>query len=168
LDKEHLLSSGMVEQVRREIAILKRVRHPHIANLIEVMSSKDKIFMVMELITGGELFDKVATEGPLREPPARVAFAQLLSAVAHCHARGIYHRDLKPENVLLASDGSVKLSDFGLGAVTEAAETGPAAMLTTTCGTPNYIAPEVLAKRGYDGAKADVWSLGERLFLSSP
>ena len=74
--------------------------------------------------------------------------------------QGVYHRDLKPENVLLSSAGTVKLSDFGLGALPDSVrENG---LLMTTCGTPNYVAPEVLAKRGYEGGPADVWSLGER------
>ncbi len=79
------------------------------------------------------------------------------------HAQGVHHRDLKPENVLLSSDGQVKLSDFGLGALPDSVrEDG---LLRTTCGTPNYVAPEVLAKRGYQGGPADVWSLGELVVL---
>lgn len=161
LDKEQLVRSGMVEQIKREITILKQIRHPHIVNLLEVMSSRDKIFMVMELVTGGELFDKVVAEGPMKEPTARRLFSQLLDAVGYCHQHGIYHRDLKPENVLLTSTGTVKLSDFGLGVLPN----GGHDLLRTTCGTPNYVAPEVLAKQGYHGGPADVWSLGVVLYV---
>ncbi|KAI3436682.1 hypothetical protein D9Q98_006098 [Chlorella vulgaris] len=163
LAKEALVRSGMVEQIKREITILKQIRHPHIVNLLEVMSSKDCIFMVLELVTGGELFDKIVAEGPMKEPVARRVFSQLLDAVGHCHDQGVYHRDLKPENVLLCSDGTVKLSDFGLGALPSS--TGVDQLLRTTCGTPNYVAPEVLAKRGYKGGPADVWSLGVLLYV---
>lgn len=163
LDKEALVRSGMVEQIKREISILKQIRHPHIVNLLEVMSSRDKIFMVMELVTGGELFDKVVAEGPMKEPAARRMFSQLLDAVGHCHKQGIFHRDLKPENVLLSSNGTVKLSDFGLGVLPNPG--GSEDLLRTTCGTPNYVAPEVLAKKGYRGGPADVWSLGVVLYV---
>lgn len=166
LDKEHLVRTGMVEQVKREITILKRIKHPYVVDLKEVMSSKDKIFMVMELVTGGDLFDKIAVEGPMKEPSAKVIFSQLLSALDHCHSRGIFHRDLKPENVLLSSEGDVKLSDFGLGAVRQEDTINTSGMLNTICGTPNYAAPEVLAKKGYDGGAADVWSLGVCLYVT--
>ncbi|PRW55916.1 CBL-interacting serine threonine- kinase 3-like [Chlorella sorokiniana] len=163
LDKEQLIRSGMTEQIKREITILKQIRHPHIVNLLEVMSSRDTIFMVMELVTGGDLFDRVVAHGPMKEPAARRVFSQLLDAVGYCHQQGIYHRDLKPENVLLDSDGHVKLSDFGLGALPRADTQSD--LLRTTCGTPNYVAPEVLAKKGYRGGPADVWSLGVVLYV---
>jgi serine/threonine protein kinase len=160
LDKEHLVRTGMVEQIKREITILKKIHHPYIVDLKEVMSSKDKIFMVMELVTGGDLFDKIAVEGPMKEPAAKTLFTQLLSALHYCHSRNIFHRDLKPENVLLSSEGDVKLSDFGLGAVRQEDTINSAGLLNTICGTPNYAAPEVLARKGYSGATADIWSLG--------
>ncbi|PSC71591.1 CBL-interacting kinase 32 [Micractinium conductrix] len=163
LDKEALVRSGMVEQIKREITILKQIRHPHIVNLLEVMSSRDKIFMVLELVTGGELFDKIVAEGPMKESLARRVFSQLLDAVGHCHSQGVYHRDLKPENVLLSSNGVVKLSDFGLGVLPH--PSGMDGLLRTTCGTPNYVAPEVLAKKGYQGGPADIWSLGVVLYV---
>ena len=165
LDKEHLVRTGMVEQVKREITILKTIKHPYVVNLKEVMSSKDKIFMVMELVTGGDLFDKIAVEGPMKEREAKRLFSQLLSALEQCHAHDIFHRDLKPENVLLSSEGDVKLSDFGLGSVRQEDTVSNSGILNTICGTPNYAAPEVLAKKGYDGGAADVWSLGVCLYV---
>jgi serine/threonine protein kinase len=166
LEKQSLINHGMVEQIKREIAILKAIHHPHIVNLKEVLTSKEKIYMVMELVTGGELFDKIALEGPMKENQARLVFAQLLDAVEYCHSKGVYHRDIKPENVLLASSGSVKLSDFGLGIMVTEAMLGQKGILNTTCGTPNYVAPEVIDKKGgYDGGPADVWSLGVCLYV---
>jgi len=165
LNKEHLVRTNMVEQIKQEITILKRIHHPYIVDLKEVMSSKDKIFMAMELVTGGDLFDKIAVEGPMKEPAAKTLFVQLLSALHYCHSQGIYHRDLKPENVLLSSEGNVKLSDFGLGTVRQEDTIKSAGLLNTICGTPNYAAPEVLARKGYDGATADIWSLGVVLYV---
>ena len=166
LEKQSLINHGLVEQIKREIAILKAIHHPHIVNLKEVLTSKEKIYMVMELVTGGELFDKIALEGPMKENQARLVFAQLLDAVEYCHSKGVYHRDIKPENVLLASSGSVKLSDFGLGIMVTDAMLGQKGILNTTCGTPNYVAPEVIDKKGgYDGGPADVWSLGVCLYV---
>lgn len=156
----------MVEQLKREIHILKQIRHPHVVNLKEIMSSREKIYMVLELVTGGDLFDKIAAEGPLKEPEARILFAQIVSALSYCHARGIFHRDLKPENVLLTSEGDTKLSDFGLGVLlSEDGVSQYSKLLDTVCGTPNYAAPEVLARKGYQGGAADVWSLGVVLYV---
>ncbi|ONM37731.1 CBL-interacting serine/threonine-protein kinase 18 [Zea mays] len=162
LDKEKAVKSGLVPHIKREIAVLRRVRHPNIVHLFEVMATKTKIYFVMELVRGGELFSRVS-KGRLREDTARRYFQQLVSAVGFCHARGVFHRDLKPENLLVDEQGNLKVSDFGLSAVAE--QFRPDGLLHTFCGTPAYVAPEVLGRRGYDGAKADVWSCGVILFV---
>jgi serine/threonine protein kinase len=162
LDKEKAVRSGLVSHIKREIAVLRRVRHPNIVHLFEVMATKTKIYFVMELVCGGELFSRVS-KGRLREDTARRYFQQLVSAVAFCHARGVFHRDLKPENLLVDENGNLKVSDFGLSAVAD--QFRPDGLLHTFCGTPAYVAPEVLARLGYDGAKADVWSCGVILFV---
>ncbi|THG23556.1 hypothetical protein TEA_003925 [Camellia sinensis var. sinensis] len=100
-------------------------------------------------------------KGRLSENESRCYFQQLIDAVAHCHSKGVYHRDLKPENLLLDSHGNLKVSDFGLSALPQQG----VELLHTTCGTPNYVAPEVLCHRGYDGAAADVWSCGVILYV---
>ena len=163
MNKDYLVQRGMVEQVKTEIAILKQIKHPFIVNMHEIMSSRDKIFLVMELVTGGDLFDKIAVQGPLKEDEGRHLFGQILTAVAHCHGSGVCHRDIKPENVLMTSDGVAKLSDFGLGAMQEDGQDLGA--MTTVCGTPNYAAPEVINKVPYDGCAADIWSLGVVLYV---
>ncbi|KAG1330276.1 CBL-interacting serine/threonine-protein kinase 12 [Cocos nucifera] len=163
LDKEKILKGGLVAHIKREIAILRRVRHPNIVQLFEVMATKSKIYFVMEYVRGGELFSKVA-KGRLKEETARRYFQQLISAVAFCHARGVFHRDLKPENLLLDEHGDLKVSDFGLCAVSDQARTGDG-LFHTLCGTPAYVAPEVLSRKGYDAAKADIWSCGVILFV---
>ncbi|XP_022143143.1 CBL-interacting serine/threonine-protein kinase 6-like [Momordica charantia] len=160
--KEKIIKVGMTEQIKREISVMKMVKHPNIVELHEVMASKSKIYFAMELVRGGELFSKIA-KGRLREDVARVYFQQLISAIDFCHSRGVYHRDLKPENLLLDEDGNLKVTDFGLTAFAEHLKQD--GLLHTTCGTPAYVAPEVIGKQGYDGAKADLWSCGVILYV---
>ncbi|XP_061342704.1 CBL-interacting serine/threonine-protein kinase 12-like isoform X10 [Gastrolobium bilobum] len=162
IDKEKILKGGLVAHIKREISILRRVRHPNIVQLFEVMATKTKIYFVMEYVRGGELFNKVA-KGRLKEEVARKYFQQLISAVEFCHARGVFHRDLKPENLLLDENGNLKVSDFGLSAVSD--QIRQDGLFHTFCGTPAYVAPEVLARKGYDGAKVDLWSCGVVLFV---
>ncbi|KAL4331963.1 hypothetical protein GQ457_07G043210 [Hibiscus cannabinus] len=163
LDKEKVLKHKMAEQIKREIATMKLIKHPNVVRLYEVMGSKTKIFIVLEFVTGGELFDKIVNNGRMREDEARKYFHQLINAVDYCHSRGVYHRDLKPENLLLDAYGNLKISDFGLSALSK--QVRDDGLLHTTCGTPNYVAPEVLDDGGYDGATADLWSCGVILFV---
>ncbi|KAL2652157.1 hypothetical protein R1flu_020285 [Riccia fluitans] len=163
LDKEKILKHKMVEQIKREISTMKLVKHPNIVQLLEVLASKTKIYIVLEFVTGGELFDKIVHQGRLKEDEARKYFQQLINAVDYCHSRGVYHRDLKPENLLLDAQGNLKISDFGLSALPQQyREDG---LLHTTCGTPNYVAPEVINDKGYKGATADLWSCGVILYV---
>ncbi|KAF5751644.1 putative CBL-interacting serine/threonine-protein kinase [Tripterygium wilfordii] len=163
LDKEKVLKHKMAEQIKREVATMKLIKHPHVVRLYEVMGSKTKIFIVLEFVTGGELFDKIVNHGRMREDEARRYFQQLINVIDYCHSRGVYHRDLKPENLLLDAHGNLKVSDFGLSALSQ--QVRDDGLLHTTCGTPNYVAPEVLNDRGYDGATADLWSCGVILFV---
>ncbi|KAF5729180.1 CBL-interacting protein kinase 12 isoform 1 [Tripterygium wilfordii] len=162
IDKEKILKSGLIAHIKREISILRRVRHPNIVQLFEVMATKAKIYFVMEYVRGGELFNKVA-KGRLKEEVARRYFQQLISSVGFCHARGVYHRDLKPENLLLDENGNLKVSDFGLSAVAD--QIRQDGLFHTFCGTPAYVAPEVLSRKGYNAAKVDIWSCGVVLFV---
>ncbi|KAI7757991.1 hypothetical protein M8C21_018712, partial [Ambrosia artemisiifolia] len=157
IDKEKIMKGGLIAHIKREISILRRVRHPNIVQLYEVMATKTKIFFVMEYVKGGELFNKVA-KGRLKEDIARKYFQQLISAVGFCHARGVFHRDLKPENILLDDVGDLKVSDFGLSAISEQIKGD--GLFHTFCGTPAYVAPEVLGRKGYEAAKVDIWSAG--------
>lgn len=162
IDKEKVLRVGLIDQIKREISVMRLVRHPNVVQLYEVMASKTKIYFAMEYVKGGELFDKVA-KGKLKEDVARKYFQQLIGAIDFCHSRGVYHRDLKPENLLLDENGDLKITDFGLSALWESRRQD--GLLHTTCGTPAYVAPEVITKKGYDGAKADIWSCGVVLFV---
>ncbi|KAL2979054.1 hypothetical protein AAZX31_13G150400 [Glycine max] len=159
--KTTILQHRMVEQIKREISIMKIVRNPNIVRLHEVLASQTRIYIILEFVMGGELYDKIVQQGKLSENESRRYFQQLIDAVDHCHRKGVYHRDLKPENLLLDAYGNLKVSDFGLSALTKQGVD----LLHTTCGTPNYVAPEVLSNRGYDGAAADVWSCGVILYV---
>jgi tRNA A-37 threonylcarbamoyl transferase component Bud32 len=172
LDKAAIGEQMMMTQIKREVQVMKGLSHTNVVALYEVMSSKKKIFIALELVMGGELYDAIRAAGKLEEPQARDYFNQLAAGVAYCHSVGVSHRDLKPENILLAEDGTLKISDFGLANFmygTEAEERQSGArlqMLSTTCGTPNYVAPEILTGgTGYDGSMADTWSCGVILFV---
>ncbi|CAK9865938.1 unnamed protein product [Sphagnum jensenii] len=163
IDKEKILKHKMVEQIKREISTMKLVKHPNIVQIYEVLASKTKIYIVLEYVTGGELFNKILNNGRLREDQSRKYFQQLIDAVDYCHSRGVYHRDLKPENLLLDAGGNLKISDFGLSALPQQFRAD--GLLHTTCGTPNYVAPEVIDDKGYAGATADLWSCGVILYV---
>ncbi|KAL3622315.1 CBL-interacting serine/threonine-protein kinase 9 [Castilleja foliolosa] len=163
IDRDRVLRHKMVEQIKREISTMKLIKHPNVLSLFEVMASKTKIYIILEYVDGGELFDKIAKYGKLKEDAARSYFQQLINAVDYCHSRGVYHRDLKPENLLLDSYGVLKVSDFGLSAFSQ--QVRDDGLLHTACGTPNYVAPEVLTDKGYDGTSSDVWSCGVILFV---
>lgn len=168
IPKEKLFKAGrsMVDQIKREISVMKSVKHPNIVELYEVMATKTKIYLAMELVRGGELFTRLKKGGRLDEDLARLYFRQLISAVDFCHSRGVYHRDLKLENLLLDDEGNLKITDFGLSTFL-AERDDSEQMLHTSCGTPHYVAPEVVSRKaqGYQGSKADIWSCGVILFV---
>ncbi|XP_034020911.1 serine/threonine-protein kinase DCLK2-like [Thalassophryne amazonica] len=146
--KEHLIEN--------EVAVLRRVRHPSIIQLIEVDETPTQLFLVMELVKGGDLFDAITSSTKCSERDASAMVYNLAGAIKYLHRMNIVHRDIKPENLLVCEypDGtkSLKLGDFGLATVVE----GP---LYTVCGTPTYVAPEIIAETGY-GLKVDIWAAG--------
>ncbi|KAK6265726.1 hypothetical protein QUC31_016563 [Theobroma cacao] len=163
IDKTKTVDAAMEPRIIREVAAMCRLQqHPNILKIHEVMASKTKIYLVMELASGGELFAKVLRRGRLAEPAVRRYFSQLISALHFCHQNGVAHRDVKPQNLLLDQNGNLKVSDFGLSALPEQLNNG---LLHTACGTPAYTAPEVVRRKGYDGPKADAWSCGVILFV---
>ena len=148
-----------------EVNILKFLQHDNIIKLEETYETEKYLYLVLELVTGGELFDLVVDAGRLTEDVTRTLFIQMLDAVGYMHSQGIAHRDLKPENMLLAAQGStvLKISDFGLSRIL-----GVDSVMGTLCGTPQYIAPEILSKSGNgDGysVAVDMWSLGVILYV---
>ncbi|XP_047310886.1 CBL-interacting protein kinase 18-like [Impatiens glandulifera] len=162
MDKKKIISGGFIKQIRREISVIRLVKHPNVVQVLEVMATKTHIYLVMEFAKGGELFRKVA-KLKLKEDVARKYFQQLINAVDFFHGRDVYHRDLKPENLLLDEDDNLKVIDFGLSALAESKHQD--GLFHTMCGTPAYVAPEVIYRKGYDGGKADIWSCGIILFV---
>ncbi|KAK5926228.1 hypothetical protein CgunFtcFv8_021819 [Champsocephalus gunnari] len=146
--KEHLIEN--------EVAVLRRVKHPNIIMLIEEVDTPSELYLVMELVKGGDLFDAITSSAKYTERDAAVMVYNLAAALKYLHSSNIVHRDIKPENLLVFEypDGtkSLKLGDFGLATVVE----GP---LYTVCGTPTYVAPEIISESGY-GLKVDIWAAG--------
>ncbi|KAJ0985002.1 hypothetical protein J5N97_003358 [Dioscorea zingiberensis] len=157
IDKQTVIKNKIIYQIKREISTMRLLNHPNIVKIYEVIATKKKIYLIMEYVSGGQLTDRMCKG--LAEKEARKYFQQLIDAVDYCHGRGVYHRDLKPENLLLDSEGNLKVSDFGLSVLRK-----PGALLSTACGSPSYVAPEVITKKNYKGADADVWSCGVVLF----
>uniref|UniRef100_A0AAV1UX67 non-specific serine/threonine protein kinase n=1 Tax=Peronospora matthiolae TaxID=2874970 RepID=A0AAV1UX67_9STRA len=148
------------ELLRTEIAILKLVHHPRIIRLSDVYEDRQFIFIVMELVSGGELLDRIVQRARYTEAEARVVMHSLLESVHYLHQLGIVHRDLKPENILCGDSlTEIKIADFGLAKLV-----CPDEVMKVPCGTLNYVAPEVLALAGY-GREADLWSLGVIMYL---
>ncbi|KAJ1674271.1 Protein kinase, partial [Spiromyces aspiralis] len=159
ISRSKLATSDMAGRVNREIQYLKMLRHPHIIKLYEVITTPSEIIMVIEY-AGGELFNYIVEHGKMSESEARRFFQQIISAVEYCHRRNIVHRDLKPENLLLDPFENVKIADFGLSNIMKDGE-----FLKTSCGSPNYAAPEVINGKLYAGPEVDVWSCGVILYV---
>ncbi|EFA05002.2 hypothetical protein TcasGA2_TC015081 [Tribolium castaneum] len=154
LDEENLT------KIFRETAILKKLRHPHITRLYQLMETNQTIYMVTEYASNGEIFDHLVAKGRMPEDEAKRIFSQIVSAVSYCHSQGVVHRDLKAENLLLDHNLNIKLADFGFSnQFTEGC------LLSTWCGSPPYAAPELFQGHKYDGPKADIWSLGVVLYV---
>jgi len=159
LNRQKIKTLDVVGKIRREIQNLKLFRHPHIIKLYQVISTPTDIFMVMEYVSGGELFDYIVKNGKLKEDDARRFFQQIISGVEYCHRHNVVHRDLKPENLLLDQNLNVKVADFGLSNMMTDGD-----FLRTSCGSPNYAAPEVISGKLYAGPEVDIWSCGVILY----
>ncbi|KAJ8277827.1 hypothetical protein GJAV_G00080520 [Gymnothorax javanicus] len=159
LNRQKIRSLDVVGKIKREIQNLKLFRHPHIIKLYQVISTPTDFFMVMEYVSGGELFDYICKHGRVEDTEARRLFQQIISAVDYCHRHMVVHRDLKPENVLLDGSMNAKIADFGLSNMMSDGE-----FLRTSCGSPNYAAPEVISGRLYAGPEVDIWSCGVILY----
>ncbi|CDF32209.1 SNF1-related serine threonine protein kinase catalytic subunit alpha KIN10 [Chondrus crispus] len=155
LNRHKIRAQQMEEKLKREIKILKMCLHPHIIRLYEVIETSTDVFVVTEYSSGGELFDYIVERGRLAEADARRFFQQIISGVEYCHKHMIAHRDLKPENLLLDEHSNVKIADFGLSNCMR-----DGWFLKTSCGSPNYAAPEVISGKLYAGPEVDIWSCG--------
>ncbi|XP_077415896.1 serine/threonine-protein kinase BRSK1-like isoform X4 [Vanacampus margaritifer] len=153
------LSESVLMKVEREIAILKLIEHPHVLKLHDVYENNKYLYLVLEHVSGGELFDYLVKKGRLTPKEARKFFRQIISALDFCHSYSICHRDLKPENLLLDEKNNIRIADFGMASL----QVGDS-LLETSCGSPHYACPEVIRGEKYDGRRADVWSCGVILF----
>ncbi|XP_042866541.1 calcium/calmodulin-dependent protein kinase type 1 isoform X1 [Penaeus chinensis] len=154
IDKKAL--KGKEDSLENEIKVLRRLQHPNIVQLMETYEDREHVYLIIELVTGGELFDRIVEKGSYTEKDASHLIRQVLEAVDYMHDQGVVHRDLKPENLLYYSqdeDSKIMISDFGLSKMEDSG------IMATACGTPGYVAPEVLAQKPY-GKAVDVWSIG--------
>jgi len=158
LRKEAIIARKQVAHTKAEKSILQKIQHPFIVKLNYAFQTKDKLYMILDFVNGGELFYHLKKEG--RFPENRVKFyaAQIACAIAHLHSLGVVYRDLKPENILLDFEGNICITDFGLSKEIKEAEG-----THTFCGTPEYLAPEVLKGQGH-GIAVDWWSLGTLIY----
>jgi len=159
LEKAKIGNAADVERVAREIHILKRIRHPHVVQLYEIIETHRQLYLIMEYADGGELFDYIVANDRIKEREACTFFHQIVSGVDAIHRAGVVHRDLKPENLLLDENG-IKIVDFGLSNMFSK----ECPLLRTACGSPCYAAPEMIAGENYVPARCDTWSCGVILF----
>eukprot|EP00935_MAST-01C_sp_MAST-1C-sp1_P001310 g1310.t1 len=155
--KKEALEQEDQAALESEVAILQRLDHPSIIKLEEVFDTPKTFYMVLELMSGGEIFDRIVEKEHYTEMEAATVTAKVAGALAYCHSQGVIHRDLKPENLLLSnpdSDTDVRIGDFGLAKMLKGD-----VMMQTACGTPGYVAPEILEGKAYD-SKVDSWSMG--------
>lgn len=153
------LSESVLMKVEREIAIMKLIEHPHVLGLFDVYENKKYLYLILEHVSGGELFDYLVRKGRLTPREARKFFRQIISAIEFCHSHSVCHRDLKPENLLLDDRNNIRVADFGMASLQL-----EQSLLETSCGSPHYACPEVIRGEKYDGRKADVWSSGVILY----
>lgn len=172
LDKSFIRQREQNRQVKNEIDALERLNHPNVVRLVDVINTSKRVYIIMELVSGGELLDVITKQRRLTEPQARYYFHQIVEGLHYCHKRGVFHRDLKLDNILLSNTGVLKIADFGLSQLLVGPPDGTesfnsSVLLSTQCGSPYYIAPEVVVvkDKGYSGAKADAWACGIILYV---
>lgn len=177
ISKSSILRTRMGQQVKKEIGILKGLDHPNIVQIFEVLMSTEYLYIVMDFVSGGELYGKITRTGKLTDTQCQRYVGQLCSALNYCHEKHVCHRDIKPENILLDKDDNALLADFGFASIMQVYDDGDdrirldsggemegnsTAMkkMSTMCGTMAYMAPEILNRDKYFGDKIDIWALG--------
>ncbi|KAI8916365.1 kinase-like domain-containing protein [Gorgonomyces haynaldii] len=159
IDKEKL-DKATAKKLFREVRIMKMLNHESVVRLYEVIDTPDELYLILEYVPGGELFDYLVAHGRMKEKDARKAFRQIVAAVSYCHSMRVIHRDLKAENLLMDANMNIKVADFGF-----ANQFTPGQQLNTWCGSPPYAAPELFQGKEYAGPEVDIWSLGVVLYV---
>jgi len=159
INKQFFSDESQTKKVMQEVVMLKKTRHKNIVRLYEYFETEKHILFVIEVCAGGDLLNYVRRRRRLKEDLAKCLFKQIIESLAYCHSKNILHRDIKLDNILLDANGQVKLCDFGVGKIVKKDE-----KMTEQCGTPAYIAPEILRDQGYYGFAVDIWSSGVVLF----
>ena len=159
INKQFLNDERSKRKVMQEVSIIKRTRHPNVVKLYETFESDRHILFSMEMWAGGDLLNYVRKRRKLKEPVAKVLFKQIIEAIGYIHTRNIVHRDIKLDNILLDGKGNVKIGDFGVSRLYVEGQ-----VMKEQCGTPAYIAPEILEDKGYKGYAVDIWSAGVVLY----
>lgn len=161
IDKQYMKDEHSKKKVFQEVLILKKCNHKNIIKLLEVFENQKYLFIVQEYASDGDLLSYVKERGKLTESEAKNIFLQIVQGIRYCHRHNILHRDIKLDNILLAKGTNVKICDFGVSRFVK-----PGQMIKEQCGTPAYIAPEILLDKGYEGCYADIWSLGVLLYAT--
>lgn len=159
INTTHFSEEAQSRKVMQEVMILKQTRHRNIVQLFEYFQTSKHVLIVIELSSGGDLLSYVRKRRQLKEEVAKSVFKQIIEALKYCHSKRILHRDIKLDNILLTIEGVVKICDFGVSKIVKQGE-----RMTEQCGTPAYIAPEILVDKGYEGFTIDIWSAGVVLF----
>jgi len=156
MKKSEVIRLKQVEHVKAEVGILARIEHPFIVNLLAKFQDDKRLFLLLEFVNGGELFSHLRKQGRLPDPDAKFYAGEIVLAFAYLHSRNIIYRDLKPENLLIDCEGHMKITDFGFAKEVED-------RTWTLCGTPEYLAPEIIQSKGH-GRAVDWWALGILIF----
>jgi len=159
IEKSFMNDEFSKRKVFQEVYLLKKIKHSNVIRLLEVFESEKHMLIVMEYAGGGDLLRLIKRKGRLEESDSKYIFKQIVYGVAHIHCRSVIHRDIKLDNILLDSEKGVKICDFGVSKITKKGQ-----IIKEQCGTPAYLAPEIIEDKGYEGFYVDIWSLGVLLY----
>jgi len=159
IEKSYMKDDFSKKKVFQEVYLLKKIRHSNVIKLLEVFESSKHLLMVMEYAGGGDLLKLIKRKGRLAEGDAKFIFKQIVYGLAHIHCRSVIHRDIKLDNILLDCEKGVKICDFGVSKIIKKGQ-----VIQEQCGTPAYLAPEIIIDKGYEGFFVDVWSMGVLLY----
>ena len=159
IEKQYMKDDFSRRKVFQEVYLLKKIKHSNVIRLLEVFESSKHLLMVMEYAGGGDLLKLIKKRGGLKEQDSKFIFKQIVYGLSHIHCRSVIHRDIKLDNILLDCEKGVKICDFGVSKIIKKGQ-----KIKEQCGTPAYLAPEIIIDTGYEGFFVDIWSLGVLLF----